>query len=865
MFSSLSSWRIPKRVYRTTLAVVVANVILGAAVLVVLAPRSSTSYEIAECPASLDLQQYGSSHFLSASLNAGRQATNILDQVPDAFIENRGQWVPSAKFATRRSGLSAWFTDNSIGLIHSSSEGQNPSALVWLEFERSAEDVALEGENLQPTQYSFYLGNDPARWRSGVPCYSSIIYRGLYRGVDLRVRNAGRFLEYDLLLAPGVDPSGIVIRAEGIASMHVDDNGSLVIKTRAGTITQRVPTSWYVMSNGNTKPVQCTYRILDKCRYTFEIKRWNPLLVLVIDPQLNWSTYLGGTGTETPAPKGVVLSSFVTDEVVYVAATTTSMNFPVTPGAHDSIMNGPSDIVLAVLNPSRVGNAQLVSSTYLGGSGEDIARAAYVTDIFGNIVVVGASNSTNYPVTSNAFDPTHNGGLDVVLSVFDSLNRLTYSSYLGGSLDDVSNSAVEGPRDQSTIVGHTRSTNFPTTAGAFDRTHNGLFDGFALRLNYNLPPSSQLTWSTFLGGALNDFANDVAVDSAGKVTTAGNTESSNFPVRMGFDMTYNGNGDGFITQLDPAQTGDAQLVGSTYLGGSQIDQITGLTVQTTGRAVVVGFTNSSNFPTTPGVFDPTYNGGFDLFVAGMGNLSPFSTLTFGTFVGGSADEFSGGIGHTSDDNVVVVGNTSSSNFPTVRGDSVRRGPTDGVVVTLSPAGGFLFFASLIGALNRETIDANYVEHRHLPLDGAARNDVYILGQTTSSDFVTTPGAFQTMLRGPSDLFVARLRAIPTSVWENRDNVPSTFALHQNYPNPFNPSTRIRFSVAPENGRTGEGENVVLKVFDVLGRQVATLVNENLRAGSYEATFDATGLSSGTYIYRLTSGGHSLSRKLLLTK
>ncbi|MBM2841703.1 MAG: uncharacterized protein HW412_2231 [Bacteroidetes bacterium] len=797
-------------------------------------------------------QMAGTSHFLGASLDAGSKATSILDQVPDAFIENRGQWVPSAKFATRRSGLAAWFTGNSIGLILSSQGGQSHSALVWLEFERSAEDVTLEGESVQPTYYNFYLGNDPARWQSRVPSYSSILHRGLYQGVDVRVKNADRFLEYDLLLAPGVDPSGIVIRAEGITDMHVDDDGSLVMETRAGTITQRVPTSWYVMPDGSTEPVRCSYRILDDRRFTFEVKQWSPLFALVIDPAFIWTTYAGGSGTETPAGIAVAATGFV-----YCAVTTSSMDFPVTPGALDSTRDGPSDIAFFVLDPNRTGNAQLVYGTYLGGSGEDNARVLSL-EALGFVVVGGASNSLNYPIIFNAFDSTHNGGLDITVSRFDSLGRLRYSTYIGGALDDIPNAAVEGQKNQSTFVGSTRSTNFPTTVDAFDRTANGQFDAFALRLDYSLVGNAQLTWSTFLGGLLNDFANDVAEDSAHKPTIVGITHSSNFPVKLGFDLTYNGNGDAFLAKLDPTESDSAQLRNSTFFGGSQHDEITGIAafVLFGTLPVVTGYTLSSNLPTTPGAFDQTYNGGFDAFVAKFG--ADLVNLITSTFLGGTFDEFSGGIVVTPDDDMVVVGKTASTNFPIVRGDSVRRGPTDGYVATVAPAGHLLWFSTLFGGSGTEEIlDAGYLFRRRS--DGATGIPVYILGQTTSSDLPTTPGAFQTMLRGPSDVFVASLLSIPTSVREGREDVlPLEFALHQNFPNPFNPSSTIKFQIP-------RSSHVILRIYDVLGKEIATLVNEPLIPGSYEKTFDGSGLASGMYFYRMQAGTFVETRKLVLLK
>ncbi len=295
----------------------------------------------------------------------------------------------------------------------------------------------------------------------------------------------------------------------------------------------------------------------------------------------------------------------------------------------------------------------LVYSTFLGGFDIDDALSIAV-DGAGNAYVGGETGSSNFPVTSGAFDTTRNGEYDAFVTKLNAAgSALVYSTFLGGSLVDfVWNTKVDAAGN-AYVVGSTRSADFPTVAGSFDTTQNGEFDAFAAKLN---PAGSALVYSTFLGGSGFDSAMGLAVDAGGNAYVAGGTGSADFPTTAGaFDTTSGG---GFITKLN--SSGSA-LVYSTFLRGASASS---LVVDGTGNAWFTG-SAGPDFPATPDAFDTSHNGMADAVVAA---LNPAGlALVFGTFLGGTQSDVGNGIGFDPGGNAIVVGHTYSTDFPTTAG------------------------------------------------------------------------------------------------------------------------------------------------------------------------------------------------------
>ncbi len=667
-----------------------------------------------------------------------------LTQLPITFIQNAGQWGTAALFVARRGAIVLRAEPDALAL---DLRGPGKRALVRFCFDGAAEGAEIEGEDLRPGVYNFFLGSDPARWRSDVRGYASVRYRGVYNGIDVRVREGaqGR-LEYDLLLEPRADLEAVAIRCEGIEGMRVADDASLVLETGAGRLCQPRPVVWQIGEDGERREVTCRYRLLGRNRFGFSIAQREPTLALVVDPGLEWSTFLGGTGADIVRAIGLDSSGAAT-----VAGETDSLDFPTTPGAFDTTYNGNTDAFVTQLSPS--GNS-VIHATFLGGTGPE-RLSSVALDASAAAVVSGATYSRDFPTTAGAFDTTHNGLNDVfVARLSPSGGSLVYSTFLGGIGSDSSGGIALDTAGRATVAGITYSPGFPTTPGAFDRTYNGAGDAFVAQLSSS---GASLVYATFLGGSGLETADALALDTSGGAVVAGGTGSEAFPATAGaFSTALTGRTDVFVARLTPS---GAALVYATYLGGNDQDACWAVAVDRNGAATVGGWTVSADFPTTLGAFDTSANGDMDCFVA---RLSPSGTsLDYSTYLGGAYPELVLGLAVDGSSAATVVGGTSSPDFPTTAGafQEVFNNvtiplPMDGFVVRLSPSGSSLVYATFLGGARDDGV-------ADVALEGGA---AVVAGSTDSTDFPTTAGAFATTYNaGSSDGFIARLDMLPTGV------------------------------------------------------------------------------------------------------
>jgi hypothetical protein len=406
--------------------------------------------------------------------------------------------------------------------------------------------------------------------------------------------------------------------------------------------------------------------------------------------QLVYSTYLGGGSSDIG--KGIAVDG---SGNAYITGETWSTDFPTTTGAYDTTYNGDTDVFVSKLNPS---GTALVYSTYLGGGSSDIGKGIAV-DGSGNAYLTGyTDSSTDFPTTPGAFNTSYNGYQDVFVTKLNaSGTALVYSTYLGGSIDDVGYGIALDLAGNAYITGVTYSTDFPTTLGAFDTTkYAPSLGAFVIKLNAS---GSSLVYSTYLGGGLIEEGNGIAIDSSGNAYITGYTWGE-FPTTPGaFDTSFNGGyHDGFVSKLNPSGTG---LVYSTYLGGSDWDVGNAIAVDASGNAYITGWTTSSTFPTTPGAFDTSYNGFYDVFVS---KLNPSGTaLVYSTYLGGGLFEEGNGIATDSSGNAYITGETLYySDFPTTLGafdTSFNGGSYDGFISKFS-------FAPLVGDAVYSDINKN---------------------------------------------------------------------------------------------------------------------------------------------------------------
>ena len=281
-------------------------------------------------------------------------------------------------------------------------------------------------------------------------------------------------------------------------------------------------------------------------------------------------------------------------------------------------------------------------------------------DAAGNAYVAGETGSLNFPTRAGSFDTTRNGEYDVFVTKFNATgSALVYSTFIGGSLVDWPSRIAVSAGGDAFVVGSTRSADYPTTAGAFDRTANGEFDAFVTRLN---AAGSALVYSTFLGGSGFDSASGLTVDATGSAYVAGGAGSLDFPTTPGaFDVTPDGS-DAFLSRFNAA---GSALIFSTVLGGSDSDGASAVRVDGDGTSWLTGGTGSFDFPVTGDAADTTINGGADAFISGLS--ADGSTLVYSTYLGGTQSEGGSDLALDPTGDVYIAGHTFSVDFPTTAG------------------------------------------------------------------------------------------------------------------------------------------------------------------------------------------------------
>jgi hypothetical protein len=702
-----------------------------------------------------DTHQYPLMRVNTASNPIRSNELKNLDNVPLAFTENLGQLKnDDVRFYTQGGGV--WFTDdgmwmeifeknNEKKMLNPMIEGEiidpNPfKRIVLKQTFIGMNNVKPEGRFCLDHSYNFFYGNESSKWQTEVPNYHEIYYKNIYDGIDLRYYVNEMGLKYDFIIHPGADMQQIRIIYEGADKLRIDDYGNLIIKTPYKEIIDGELFIYQDIGNV-TFPISGKFVVYDDLEYTFELlDDYNTQEILVIDPnvKLEYSTYVGGTNYDYG--NGIAVDSMGN---AFVIGETQSFDFPTTPGANDTSHNSNIDIFVLKLNPS---GSSLVYSTFIGGSSGEFAKAIDV-DSKGNAYLTGYTYSSNFPTTFGTYDTSYNGFADAFIVKLDqSGSNLLYSTYIGDTNNDYSTAIKINSSGRAFITGYTYSSNFPTTGGAYDTSYNGGIDSFILILN---PSGSALNYSTFIGGASSDYGRDIAIDSINNITIIGSTLSSDFPTTTNaYDTSHNGMYDVFILRLN--QNGSA-LNYSTFLGGTSSDFGQGLKIDSNRNAIGTGFTLSSGFPKTTGVYDQSHNGGEDIFITKLNQYG--SSLIFSTFIGGSGNDQSYEIALDSLENIYATGNTKSSNFPTTPDAlDLDYNSTEGFMIKVTSNGSKLLYSTYFGGTGNDKGNSLAIE-----LSG----NIYITGDTDSSNFPTTTEANDTSFNGGNmDAFVLKLSTRP---------------------------------------------------------------------------------------------------------
>ncbi len=690
-------------------------------------------------------------------------------KLPISFIENRGQTSRDVRFMVKTAGQTVFLTPQEV--VFALSSGNN-SAAVHMSFENSSSEE-IAGEQLLPGKANFFIGNNSSQWIDDIPTYGSVRYRDLYPGVDLLIKGREGFLKHELVLSAGSDPSQIIMRYSGQDNLSLTGDGSLLIVTPAGNLTDSAPIC-YQEINGSVTDIQGKYRMVDDQRIGFEIGSYDRRYPLVIDPALLYSTYLGGSSDDSGLALAVDSSGNA-----YIAGYTTSANFPVKDPIQAS-NRGSQEAFVSKINPT---GSALLYSTYLGGSQNDSAHGIAV-DGSGNAYISGHTTSANFPV-KNAIQSSNAGLWDAFVTKINAAgSALTYSTYLGGKGNDYAEDIALDGSGNAYITGYTDLSGFPTK-NPIQASNAGLWDAFVTKIN---PAGSALVYSTYLGGSGFEYGLGIATDSNGNAYITGPTFSTNFPTKNPIQVSNAGMMDAFVTKINSA---GSALLYSTYLGGSANDYAEGIALDGSGNAYLTGYTISSDLPTT-NAMQASNAGIWDAFVTKINATG--SALVYSTYLGGSGVCFGHGIAVDSMGNAYVTGETNSADFPTANPIQAASTNSFDVFVSKINANGLaLDYSTYLGGINYDyakgiAVDGNgnayitgYAESTGFPINNpiqpsnAGYKDSFVAVISTSELLPNSPPNTPIVPRGPATGFVDLFYGYSTfAVDPDGDQVKYTF-------------------------------------------------------------------------------------------
>jgi gliding motility-associated-like protein len=649
------------------------------------------------------------------------------------FKENKGQWPEKVLFGTEIYNTKFYVNKNSFNYcVYKPEEyiklfGKHKSEEKPLVVHGHNYEVEFVGADLTKTSkneeqkeyYNYFLGKDKSKWASNVKAFGNILFNEIYNGVDLKLYSNAINLKYDFIVKPNSNPNSIKLNFNHTDGVEIV-NDELIIRTSVGKTIEKAPFAYQIV-NGIKKQVKCKYTLLDKTTIGFVFPEgYNKNYELVIDPVVVVCSYSGATNYAFGDA-----CTYDSAGNIYVASES-SFGYPTTPGAFQSNNQSVTtssvtawgyyvDIVVSVYNSN--GTAKLFS-TYIGGDYGDWPMDIMVKN--NEILIFGFTTSDNYPCTATAFDTTYNSPVsssfnnnDLFISKLNmSGTTLLASTYVGGTNNEAYGGNSSGywgwavgemECDDSGnvyIIGGTNSNDFPVTAGVISNTLQGATDAYIFKINNTL---SNLIWSTYLGGSLNDSGISLKLDVSGGVYCFGTTTSSNFPITSGaYNVTKNGTGintDQFVSHINSIGTA---LIASTYLGTNADDYASLMQLDKTNNVYLVGSLPSpSLLAPSPGVYsNPNgYNSIYKL-------NSSLSNLVFKTKFGFPAPPVSPGptpylsfsaLKVDSCEKIYIAG-FGPNLFPTTPNalQPYGGGPTDLYVAQFNPNCSSLAFASFFG-------------------------------------------------------------------------------------------------------------------------------------------------------------------------
>ncbi len=788
---------------------------------------------------------------LVANLLGNRNLSSSYINLCIPFMENIGQFHEDILYGANTFNGSMFITKNG-DLTYSLINKNINEPILFKEHFTIKHTELIKGEKKTLTKTNFIKGNNPSNWVEDIPSYEYINLNNISEGISVKLKASTYNVEKLFFVKPYANIEDIIVTFEGVNKLEIADTQELVLTTNCDKISFTAPIAYQINNQGKREYREVSYVINDK-RYGFTMGEYDQSRELIIDPLLS-STFLGCNSFDDDYGPSIEIDN---DNNVYLCGYTTASTFPYVGGFDDSY-NGGKDIFVAKLSPDLT---TLLVSTFIGGSGNE-NEATMIFDLAKeNLYIGGYTTSSNFPVIEGAYDTTHNGGMDVyVLKINKELTTLLASSFLGGS----GNEGQQWPKldiavSQSGnvyLTGLTCSEDFPIFSGvSVDTTYAGGSlggDAFVAKFNEDL---SSLLASTYIGGSGNEWRMSIGIDNNDMIFVCGETESSDFPLTVNsYDSSFNGVSDIFICKYNH----DLSILESaTCFGKSNNEEPIDISISPDSTVYIAGYTRSSNFTTTSGVFDNSYSGGNrDAYIARFNNS--LTTLEACTFLGGNGRDDIMSLLVSPLGKVYVTGNTTSTNFPHLTNsfeDSFHGGIEYGDAFVS-------IFDHNLTQLEASTYIGGDLDDRALDIHLDSTGNVLIAGYSKSANFPVTNNAYDVVNNGGyGDCFISKFT--PDLANDFVGNVPDNQNQFKNmklnsFPNPFNPSTTIQFELKIPM-------QVKLTIFNIKGEKCTILINKKLSQGIHNLSFNAKNLSSGVYFCQLITDDKVTSKKILLMK
>jgi hypothetical protein len=668
---------------------------------------------------------------------------------PLQFELNRNQNDNRVKFFSRGSRYTFFLTPTEALFVLRHSESEMSAHVFRMKVLGSNSAPVVVGLEELLGKSNYFSGSDPEKWDTQIPNYAKVKYENIYDGINLIYYGNQRQLEFDFVVAPGVDPNCIQLEFEGMNDVALDSEGNLVLYVSGGSDLIFQAPVIYQQIDGKKQSISGSYLLGKNHQVGFKLASYDRRFPVIIDPVLSYSSYLGGTGFDNGNAIAVDSSGNA-----YVTGQTATSDFPTTVGAFQTTYGG-GDAFITKINPS---GSSLVYSTYIHGA----TAYGIAVDNSGNAYITGEALSLDFPTTPGAFQTPPYAFDTFITKLNSSGSALVYSSRFGSSFDDYGRDIALDVSGNAYITGWTKcaapTCDFPTVNAFQSNYGGGNNDAFVTKIN---PSGSALVYSTYLGGGAilnttDDWGDGIAVDNSGSAYVTGYTYSQDFPTTSGAFDTINNGLDIFVTKFSPA---GSALVYSTFIGGVGSDQGLDIAVNANGNAYITGLTDSEDnpftqryegFPVTSGAFQRS--GSFDAFVTQLNAQG--SALVYSTYLGGSNDvDRAWGIALDAAGNAHVAGDTKSSNFPVTNAvqSNYGGGLNDAFVAKLNADGSALLYSTFLGGTLTD-------EGRGIAVDSSA--NAYVIGFTSSFDFPVTNSVFQPQngggLSSHDDAFVSKI-------------------------------------------------------------------------------------------------------------